>query len=65
MSNFDNLPDDATRLSTANIRSHFSNLSRHHTVIGWLGRYALVVLLLGAVVVLGGQLGPVLYALSQ
>ena len=65
MSNFDHLPDDATRLSAANIRSHFSNLSRHYTVIGWLGRYALAVLLLGAVVVLGGQLGPVLYALSQ
>jgi len=65
MSNFDHLPDDATRLTPANIRSHFTKLSRHPTMIGWLGRYALVVLMVGVVVVLGGQLGPVLYAMAQ
>jgi len=65
MSNFDHLPDDATRLTSANIRSHFANISRDPTMIGWIVRYALVVLLLGAGVVLGGQLGPVLYALMN
>ena len=65
MSNFDHLPDDARRLSAADIRSHFTNLSRDHTLIGWLGRYALVVLLIGAGVALGGQLGPVLYHLMN
>ncbi|MCD2516938.1 hypothetical protein LQ564_11530 [Massilia sp. G4R7] len=65
MSNFDHLPDDATRLTSATIRSHFTHMSRHPTMVGWLGRYALAVLLLGAVVVLGGQLAPVLHALFQ
>lgn len=62
MSNFDHLPDDATRLSES-VRSHFTTISRDHTVIGWIGRYALLILLLGAGVVLGEQLGPVLYLL--
>lgn len=65
MSNFDHLPDDATRLNAADIRSHFSNLGRDHTVLGWLGRYALVVLLIGVGVAVGGQLGPLLYQLMN
>ncbi len=65
MSNFDHLPDDATRLNAADIRSHFSNLGRDHTVLGWLGRYALVVLLIGVGVAVGCQLGPFFYQLMN
>jgi hypothetical protein len=60
MSNFDHLPDDATRLTAASLRSHFTG---HPTLVGWIGRYALLVLLLGGGVVIGGLLGPVIYAL--
>lgn len=65
MSNFDHLPDDATRLSSASVRAYFTAASRDHTVVGWLGRYALVVLLLGGAAVFGSLLLPVLYALAQ
>ncbi|KFC73672.1 hypothetical protein [Massilia sp. LC238] len=60
MSNFDHLPDDATRLTAASLRSHFTG---HPTLVGWIGRYALLVLLLGGGVVIGGLLGPVIHAL--
>ncbi len=60
MSNFDHLPDDATRLTAASLRSHFTG---HPTLVGWIGRYALLVLLLGGGVVIGSLLGPVIYAL--
>lgn len=60
MSNFDHLPDDATRLTAASLRSHFTG---HPTLVGWIGRYALLVLLLGGGVVMGSLLGPVVYAL--
>lgn len=60
MSNFDHLPDDATRLTAASLRAHFTG---HPTLVGWIGRYALLVLLLGGGVVIGGLLGPVIYAL--
>ena len=63
MSNFDHLPDDATRLTAAGLRSQFTGVSRHPTLLGWIGRYALVVLLLGAGTVVGGLLGPAIYAL--
>ncbi len=60
MSNFDHLPDDATRLSAASLRAH---VTAHPTLIGWIGRYALLVLLLGVGLVTGSLLGPVAYAL--
>ncbi|MGX9217394.1 hypothetical protein ACWV27_03140 [Massilia varians] len=60
MSNFDHLPDDATRLTAASLRSHFTG---HPTLVGWIGRYALLVLLLGGGVVIGSLLGPVIYTL--
>jgi hypothetical protein len=60
MSNFDHLPDDATRLTTASLRAHFAG---HPTLVGWIGRSVLLVLLLGAGLVTGSLLGPVLYAL--
>ncbi|MFC0251550.1 hypothetical protein [Massilia consociata] len=61
MPDFEHLPDDATRLTSAGLRSHFTGMSRDPTVIGWLGRYALLVLLLGGGTVLAGLLVPVLY----
>ncbi len=60
MSNFDHLPDDATRLTAASLRSHFTG---HPTLVGWIGRSVLVVMLLGAGLVMGSLLGPVVYAL--
>jgi hypothetical protein len=60
MSNVDHLPDDATRLNAASLRTHFTG---HPTLVGWIGRYALVALLLGAGIVTGGLLAPVVYAL--
>ncbi|RZJ83683.1 MAG: hypothetical protein EOO64_05630 [Massilia sp.] len=60
MSNFDHLPDDATRLSAASLRAHFTG---HPTLVGWIGRCALLVVLLGAGIVIGGLSGPVIYAL--
>ncbi|MGI4843963.1 MAG: hypothetical protein ACRYF7_11680 [Janthinobacterium lividum] len=60
MSNFDHLPDDATRLSAASLRAHFTG---HPTLVGWIGRSILLVMLLGVGVVMGSLLGPVLYAL--
>lgn len=63
MSNFDHLPDDATRLTAASLRSHMTGVSRHPTLLGWLGRYTLLVLLVGACAIMGGLLGPVIYAL--
>ncbi len=63
MSNFDHLPDDATRLTAASLRSSLTGVSRHPTLLGWIGRYVLLVLLLGAAVLMGGLLGPVIYAL--
>ncbi|KFI08111.1 hypothetical protein [Massilia sp. BSC265] len=60
MSSFDHLPDDATRLSTASLRSH---LTGHPTLVGWIGRYALLVLLLGGGAVFFSLLAPVLAAL--
>ncbi len=60
MSNFDHLPDDATRLTAASLRSHFTG---HPTLVGWIGRYALLMLLLGGGVVIGSLLGPVIYTL--
>lgn len=62
MSNFDHLPDDATRLS-ASLRPHFSGVSGHPTLVGWIARSVAVILLLGAGTVIGGLLGPVIYAL--
>lgn len=61
MSSFDHLPDDATRLS-ASLRSHFSG-SGKLTLIGWITRFLLLVVLLGAGMVTGRLLGPVIYAL--
>lgn len=63
MSNFDHLPDDATRLSAADLRSQFGGGSRHPTLIGWIGRYALLVLLLGGGAVCFSLFAPVLVAL--
>lgn len=63
MSHFDHLPDDATRLTTASLRSHFTGMSPPPTLVGWIGRYALAVVLLGAGAAIGGLLGPVIYAL--
>lgn len=63
MSNFDHLPDDATRLSANSLRSHATGVSAHPTLLGWIGRYALLVMLLGCGAVLGSLLGPVVYAL--
>ncbi|WP_292038522.1 MULTISPECIES: hypothetical protein [unclassified Massilia] len=60
MSNFDHLPDDATRLTAASLRAHFTG---HPTLVGWIGRYALLVLVLGGGAVLFSMLAPVLYAL--
>lgn len=60
MSNFDHLPDDATRLTAASLRAHFTG---HPTLVGWIGRYALLVLLLGAGIVIGGLAAPTIYAL--
>lgn len=60
MSNFDHLPDDATRLTAASLRSHFTG---HPTLIGWIGRSVLLVVLLGSGLVAGSLLGPVVYAL--
>lgn len=60
MSNFDHLPDDATRVSAASLRSHFTG---HPTLVGWIGRYALLVMLLGGGAAFFGLLAPVLYAL--
>ncbi|VXC10628.1 hypothetical protein [Massilia sp. 9I] len=60
MSNFDHLPDDATRLTAASLSSHFTG---HPTLVGWIGRSVLVVMLLGAGLVMGSLLGPVVYAL--
>lgn len=65
MSNFDHLPDDATRLTSAGVRAYFTGTSRDHTVVGWLGRYTLVVVLLGGGAVLGSLLGPVVLALVE
>lgn len=62
MSNFDHLPDDATRLSAASLRSHFTG---HPTLVGWIGRSVLLVMLLGAGAVAGSLLGPVVYALMN
>ncbi|QOY94888.1 hypothetical protein IM543_03030 [Massilia sp. UMI-21] len=61
MSNFDHLPDDATRLSSASLRSHFTGMAP--TLVGWLGRYVLLIVLLGGGVVAGTLLGPTVYAL--
>lgn len=63
MSNFDHLPDDATRLTTATLRSHFTGMSPPPTLVGWIGRYALLAVLLGAGAVIGSLLAPVVYAL--
>lgn len=60
MSNFDHLPDDATRLTAASLRAHFTG---HPTLVGWIGRYALLVLLLGGGAVFFSLLAPVLVAL--
>ena len=60
MSNFDHLPDDATRLTAASLRAHFTG---HPTLVGWIGRSVLVVMLLGGGLVMGSLLGPVVYAL--
>lgn len=63
MKNVDHLPDDATRLTSASLHSHFSGMSPPPTVVGWLGRYALLVLLLGGGAVVASLLGPAVYAL--
>lgn len=60
MSNLDHLPDDATRLSAASLRTHSTG---HPTLVGWIGRSILLVMLLGGGVVMGSLLVPVLYAL--
>ena len=60
MSNFNHLPDDATRLSAASLRAHFTG---HPTLLGWIGRYALLVIVLGAGLVAGRLIGPLIYAL--
>ncbi len=60
MSNFDHLPDDATRLTAASLRAHFTG---HPTLVGWIGRSVLLVMLLGGGVVMGMLLGLVVYAL--
>ncbi len=60
MSNFDHLPDDATRLTPASLRAHFTG---HPTLAGWIGRSVLLVMLLGGGVLMGRLLGPVVYAL--
>ena len=60
MSNFNHLPDDATRLSAASLRAHFTV---HPTLLGWIGRYALLVIVLGAGLVAGRLIGPLIYAL--
>lgn len=60
MPNFDHLPDDATRLTAASLRAHFTG---HPTLVGWIGRSVLLVMLLGGGVVMGSLLGPVVYAL--
>ena len=62
MSNFDHLPDDATRLS-ASLRPHFSGVSGHPTRVGWIARSVVLVMLLGAGLFAGSLLGPVVYAL--
>lgn len=62
MSHFDHLPDDATRLS-ASLRPHFSSLSGPPTLVGWIARSVVALLLLGAGIVVGGMLGPVIYTL--
>ena len=62
MSNFDHLPDDATRLSAASLRAHFTG---HPTLVGWIGRSVLLIVLLGGGVVMGSLLGPVVYALMK
>lgn len=59
MSDFDHLPDDATRLTPASLRAHFTG---HPTLIGWIARSVLLVLLLGGGLVMGTLLGPVVYA---
>lgn len=64
MSNFDHLPDDATPLSAEHLRSQFAGISRDPTLLGWLGRYALLVLLLGAAAVGGSALLPALVGLA-
>lgn len=63
MSNFDHLPDDATRLTAAHLRSQFTGISRDPTLVGWIGRSVLLVVLLGGGLAVGTMLGPVLYAL--
>lgn len=63
MSNFDHLPDDATRLTAAHLRSQLAGMSRDHTLLGWFGRYALLVVVLGAAAVGGSLLLPALVAL--
>lgn len=63
MSNVDHLPDDATRLTPSHMRSQLTDMSDHYTVLGWVVRYALILLLLGAGIVFGGLLGPALYRL--
>jgi hypothetical protein len=65
MSNFDPLPDDATRLTAANLRSQFTGMSRHPTLVGWIGRYTLLVLLLGGGAVFFSLLAPVLLAFLE
>lgn len=60
MSNVDHLPDDATRLTSASLRAHFTG---HPTLVGWIGRSVLVLMLLGAGLAAGSLLGPAVYAL--
>lgn len=63
MSDFDHLPDDATRFTAAPLRSQFTGISRDPTLVGWIGRSVLLIILLGGGLAVGTLLGPVVYAL--
>jgi hypothetical protein len=63
MPNIDIPPDEASSFSLARTRAELDSLSADPTILGWLGRSLLVVLLLGSGLVVGGMLGPALYRL--